>query len=533
MTCPYCKKSIDDDSDFCVHCGKSVVDDEANIARRRNKTRNGIIISGIVVVLLIVGIIAIVQHNKAENNRIIKEAYLTIAQENPRGRNSFVTLLNEYFTEGDLKNYPDLVLADWEFDEANKSYTYSGNTPVKYSITYTTCQMDDETQDVNTVKAQVTIPDNGVPDDAVDFLAGVGYAFVMPVYKSSDVDRNNYAEFVYYSVTQPKAHDAGENFYYFGNVLARIDIYVTDGVAYLSALRYSTAQLKAQSIAQSSITSQPFSRANLIDHLLSLDFTSEDAELAIDCLDIDWEGQARRTANNLLLEQPFSRDGLIAQLTNYRFNTSDATSAVDSLDVSWTEQAILWAQKFIVGKTGQYTKEQLQEAVEAAKFTPAQASLALKQVQLAMPSDDLKNMIERFCAEFSLISNGGRIGSPEIKDWLYENQIWRCEVGGLTPYSLYLTTANADGSGAITSGKIVISLATVKQPQRDTLMVAFLSAVDSALDKDSVFSTLDTYRSSGAGQITDVSLNPSSNITYSFDFNRIGYKDVLSFTISV
>jgi hypothetical protein len=76
----------------------------------------------------------------------------------------------------------------------------------------------------------------------------------------------------------------------------------------------TVAQEQAIGSAESYLRYSGFSRTGLIDQLEFEGFTSEDAEFAVDYLDVDWKEQAVRVAQGYLDYSHFSRQGLIDQL---------------------------------------------------------------------------------------------------------------------------------------------------------------------------------------------------------------------------
>jgi hypothetical protein len=72
-----------------------------------------------------------------------------------------------------------------------------------------------------------------------------------------------------------------------------------------------------------------FSRSGLIDQLEYEGFTTAEATLAVDYLDVDWNEQAWMKAEDYLDYTAFSRSGLIDQLEFEGFTTEQATYGVD------------------------------------------------------------------------------------------------------------------------------------------------------------------------------------------------------------
>ena len=91
---------------------------------------------------------------------------------------------------------------------------------------------------------------------------------------------------------------------------------------------------------------------------------------------------AVRSAENYLAFKGFSRDGLIDQLSSEygdKYDKQDATVAVDSLDVDWNEQAAKSAQSYLElkGFSCQGLVEQL-SSKHGDKFTKEQAQYGAK-----------------------------------------------------------------------------------------------------------------------------------------------------------
>jgi colicin import membrane protein len=71
-----------------------------------------------------------------------------------------------------------------------------------------------------------------------------------------------------------------------------------------------------------------FSRSGLIEQLEFEGFSEEDAEFAVDSLDVDWMEQAAIVAESYLENMHFSRQGLIDQLEFEGFTTEQAEYGV-------------------------------------------------------------------------------------------------------------------------------------------------------------------------------------------------------------
>jgi hypothetical protein len=76
-------------------------------------------------------------------------------------------------------------------------------------------------------------------------------------------------------------------------------------------------QQNAAASAQQYLSNQGFSRQGLIDQLSSAygsGYAVNDATVAVDSLNVDWNAEAVQSAKEYLANQPFSCNGLIGQL---------------------------------------------------------------------------------------------------------------------------------------------------------------------------------------------------------------------------
>jgi hypothetical protein len=83
-------------------------------------------------------------------------------------------------------------------------------------------------------------------------------------------------------------------------------------------------QKNARESAESYLNFSGFSRQGLIDQLEYEDYSTEDAEYAVDALDVDWNEQAARSAESYLEFQAFSKQGLIDQLVYEGYTKEEA-----------------------------------------------------------------------------------------------------------------------------------------------------------------------------------------------------------------
>ncbi len=90
-------------------------------------------------------------------------------------------------------------------------------------------------------------------------------------------------------------------------------------------------QKNARKKAESYLRFSAFSRVGLIEQLEFEGFTTEDAEYAVDVIDVDWNEQAAKKAESYLDFSSFSRDGLIDQLEFEGFTYEQAVYGVESV----------------------------------------------------------------------------------------------------------------------------------------------------------------------------------------------------------
>lgn len=83
------------------------------------------------------------------------------------------------------------------------------------------------------------------------------------------------------------------------------------------------------------------------------------------------QAQATASAESYLAFTHFSRDGLVGQLEFEGFSREDAEAAIDSLDVDWNVQAAGKAEDYL--GTSAFSREGLLEQLVFEGFTPEQA----------------------------------------------------------------------------------------------------------------------------------------------------------------
>lgn len=90
-------------------------------------------------------------------------------------------------------------------------------------------------------------------------------------------------------------------------------------------------QKNARASAESYLNFQAFSRKGLIEQLEFEEYSTEDAEYAVDSLDVDWNEQAAKSAESYLEFQAFSRQGLIDQLVFEGYTKAEAEYGVKAV----------------------------------------------------------------------------------------------------------------------------------------------------------------------------------------------------------
>ena len=91
----------------------------------------------------------------------------------------------------------------------------------------------------------------------------------------------------------------------------------------------TVAQQNAVRTAEQYVDFSAFSRTGLIEQLEFEGYSTEDATLAVDSLNIDYREQAAESAQNYLEFSGFSRSGLIEQLMFEGYTEEQATYGVD------------------------------------------------------------------------------------------------------------------------------------------------------------------------------------------------------------
>ena len=94
------------------------------------------------------------------------------------------------------------------------------------------------------------------------------------------------------------------------------------------AVTETIGQKNARESAESYLDFSAFSRQGLIDQLEFEEYSTEDAEYAVDALDVDWKEQAAKSAESYLEFSTFSREGLIDQLVFEGYTQEEAEFGV-------------------------------------------------------------------------------------------------------------------------------------------------------------------------------------------------------------
>lgn len=97
------------------------------------------------------------------------------------------------------------------------------------------------------------------------------------------------------------------------------------------AVTETIGQTNARESAESYLSFAAFSRQGLIEQLEFEDYSTEDAEYAVDILEVDWNEQAAKSAEAYLEVSTFSRDGLIEQLVFEGYTQEEAEFGVTAV----------------------------------------------------------------------------------------------------------------------------------------------------------------------------------------------------------
>jgi 4-alpha-glucanotransferase len=97
------------------------------------------------------------------------------------------------------------------------------------------------------------------------------------------------------------------------------------------AVTETIGQKNARESAESYLSFTAFSREGLIDQLEFEEYSTEDAEYAVDALNVDWKEQAAKSAESYLEFTSFSREGLIDQLLFEGYTQEEAEYGVTAV----------------------------------------------------------------------------------------------------------------------------------------------------------------------------------------------------------
>lgn len=95
-----------------------------------------------------------------------------------------------------------------------------------------------------------------------------------------------------------------------------------------NSLGLSSSQSNAKRQAENYLSTQAFSRKDLIGQLKYEGYSTADATYAVDNVTVDWYDQAAKKAKEYLDTQPFSRSDLVAQLEYEGFSSAQAQYGV-------------------------------------------------------------------------------------------------------------------------------------------------------------------------------------------------------------
>ena len=82
--------------------------------------------------------------------------------------------------------------------------------------------------------------------------------------------------------------------------------------------------------AEQYLQPEGFSKAGLVDQLVFENFAAEDAQAAVDILDVDWNNEAARSAAAYVAISAFSYQGLVYQLIFEKFTPEEAAFGASS-----------------------------------------------------------------------------------------------------------------------------------------------------------------------------------------------------------
>lgn len=137
----------------------------------------------------------------------------------------------------------------------------------------------------------------------------------------------------------------------------------------------SENQVQAIQTAKDYLATIPLSQTELLQMLTVEDINLEDAEFALEYLDIDWNQEARKKAKEYCKHKiGFSKVKLKAQLLFDHFTEEEADFAVSHINVNWIEQAEIVAKEYM--EDGVTSKEDLIDDLMNEGFTKKEAEKA-------------------------------------------------------------------------------------------------------------------------------------------------------------
>ena len=126
-----------------------------------------------------------------------------------------------------------------------------------------------------------------------------------------------------------------------------------------------------------------FSRSGLVDQLEFEGYSTEDANLAMNVIElsgVSWDEQARESAEEYLNYTAFSETGLIEQLEYEGFTEQQARYGVANIEVDWNEQAARSAEQYL--DYSSYSRAGLIDQLLFEGYTQAQAEYGVNAAGL-------------------------------------------------------------------------------------------------------------------------------------------------------
>lgn len=139
----------------------------------------------------------------------------------------------------------------------------------------------------------------------------------------------------------------------------------------------TTSAKNALRAAKRYLQTMPFSHDGLIEQLEFEKYSTEDATIAADNCNADWNEQALKKAKDYLSLKSFSHDHLIEQLEFEKYTSEQASYAADNCGADWNEQAVGSAKNYL--ELMPFSRDQLIEQLEFEGFTHDQAVYGVTQ----------------------------------------------------------------------------------------------------------------------------------------------------------